>query len=248
MRRVFLIIMAFVMSLIFSTAEVWAVKEENTASTLKELKATVAALQAQVTNLQTVNTNLQSQVRTLESIVVNLQDQVTSMNMAGSLNELSKYVTVQTGTINDLAGPHVIFTGANVHIRSGSGYTNDNIYNGETLTGLGNLIVGYNEGAASRTGSHNLVIGPLHSYTLYGGFVAGYLNTISGAGSSVSGGYGNDASGDCSSVSGGVYNTASGHYSSVSGGISNEASGYISSVSGGSDNTASTAYSYAPYP
>ena len=97
---------------------------------------------------------------------------------------MDPYVSVDNGTIDDLAGPHIIFTGANVHIRSGSGYTDD------APNGLGNLIVGYNENpwTYARTGSHNMVIGPEHGYSSYGGFVAGVRNRISGVDSSVSGG------------------------------------------------------------
>jgi hypothetical protein len=136
---------------------------------------------------------------------------------------------------------NIYITGANLHIQSGSGATD-----GE-LNGLGNLIIGYNENysptedmpAAARTGSHNLVVGPHHSYSSYGGLVAGYSNTISGKYSSVSGGYGGTASGNGSSVSGGVGGTASYTYSSVSGGFGGTASGRGSSVSGGYRGTAS---------
>jgi hypothetical protein len=60
--------------------------------------------------------------------------------------------------MNGLKGPHVIFTGVNVHILSGAGMTND----GKAPRGLGNLIIGYNELVPGydnlRTGYHNLVI------------------------------------------------------------------------------------------
>ena len=80
------------------------------------------------------------------------------------LTSLATYVTVDTGTINDLAGPHIIFTGVNLHIRSG--HFSGNSY---TQNGLGNLVLGYNEPSdstfpAERDGSHNLVVGPNHRY------------------------------------------------------------------------------------
>ncbi|MDO8881099.1 MAG: cell wall-binding repeat-containing protein [Coriobacteriia bacterium] len=158
--------------------------------------------------------------------------------MAGVL-DLAPYVTVEPGTVGGLAGPHVIFTGANVHVRSGAGQT----FN---ANGRGNLILGYNEMRASaeteRTGSHTLVVGPGHNWTSWGGLVAGSRNTVSGSHSSVSGGYNNTASGSYSSVNGGFSNTASGLYSSVNGGFSNIALGERSSVSGGSNNAASGSY------
>jgi len=150
-----------------------------------------------------------------------------------------QYLTVVAGTVNEMSGPHMMITGANLHVRSGSGSTNG------TINGRGNLIVGYNELRGSgddRTGSHNLVTGQQQNYTAYGGLVVGYSNTISRAYASVSGGVGNTASGLYASVSGGSGNQASENYSSVSGGQDNTASGDYSSVSGGANNTASFHY------
>ncbi len=172
-----------------------------------------------------------------------------------ALEALLSCVSVNTtDTINGLAPPHIFFTGCNVHVRSGSGLTDDNtteILGGDgtgELTGLGNLIVGYNEpkvfppdsdpDITEREGSHNLIVGAMHKYSNAGGFVAGFLNTVSGAFSSVSGGWFNTAVGPVSSVSGGNFNTASEQGSSVSGGSENEASGFDSSVSGGRRNEA----------
>jgi hypothetical protein len=148
-----------------------------------------------------------------------------------------QYLSTSTGA-NPLpcvtqVGTDVIFTGCNVNVRDGSGDT------AGATNGLGNLIIGYNEGAGTRTGSHNLVVGPEHSWTSFGGIVAGKQNSISGPFASVTGGNGNTASGYASSVSGGVRNYASAYYSSVSGGRFNSASGYAASVSGGYQNQAS---------
>jgi hypothetical protein len=166
---------------------------------------------------------------------------------------LEAFVTIDPDPINDLVGPHILVEGANVHVRSGSGSTGDGCDednpNCASLTGLGNLILGYNEPEPSqnlpvprpvgRTGSHNLVVGSEHGFTSFGGLVAGEVNAVTGAYSSVSGGRNNDASGMLSSVSGGHNNDASGALSSVSGGDSSEASGVLSSVSGGYNNHAS---------
>jgi len=164
---------------------------------------------------------------------------------------------MSTETINGVIGPHFIFSGVNVHIENGSAQT-------DKSNGLGNLVIGYNEGGvavdAERTGSHNLVIGPDHRYTSFGGLVAGYSNATIGQFASVSGGQNNSARGDYSSVSGGYYNSAqgshsslsggtlssaAGSYASVSGGYENHASGLISSVSGGDRRTASGQYDWA---
>jgi hypothetical protein len=148
--------------------------------------------------------------------------------------------------------PTVRFTGVNVQIVNGSGGTTTG------LNGRGNLIIGYNENDTDqRDGSHNLIVGPYHTYTRYADVIGGYdntatasytllagqNNTTSGTYTSVTGGINNTASGDHSSVSGGSSNTASGVGSAVSGGSSNTASGVVSAVIGGQGNTASGDYS-----
>jgi hypothetical protein len=174
------------------------------------------------------------------------------------LASLATYVTVDTGTINDLAGPHIIFTGANLHIRSG--HFSGNSY---TQNGRGNLVLGYNEPSdstfpAERGGSHNLVVGPNHRYNFGVGLIVGgssrlgndgasvsggFLNSAAGLFSSVGAGLRNDASGDFSSVAAGADNIASGNTSTVSAGQMNQATGDLSSVSGGFANTASGIFS-----
>jgi len=146
-------------------------------------------------------------------------------------------------------GNEVYFTGCNVNIQNGTGVTN-------VTNGLGNLVVGYNlSNGDTRSGSHNVVVGDDHTYTQYGGIVAGFDNAISGIGASVTagqgniasgtyasvaGGYNSQATGFCASVTGGGTNTAAGDTSSVSGGLNNVASGIDSSISGGSANDART--------
>jgi hypothetical protein len=177
---------------------------------------------------------LQAQVAALEAQVATLQAQVAALQNS-PVQDLADYVSVDLNDINGLKGPHVIFTGANVHVRSGADRTED------AITGLGNLVVGYNERLTEdeiRSGSHNLVVGIWHTYTKYGCLVAGIGNRVTGPFSSVTGGNGNIASGSFSSVSGGGDNTASGIRSSVSGGGGNEASGNWSSISGGGSNKA----------
>ncbi len=231
------------------------------------LQAQVTTLQGQVTTVQSQATTLQGQVTTLTSQVSSLQTTLTAVQNNHAL-ALGRYVSVDSSAENGLKGPHIIFSGANVHIESGSGSTVD-------TSGLGNLVVGYDEDslAAStivghRSGSHNLVVGPQHEFTSSGSVVFGYANFTSANYASISGGecnaagltafpfgcskslgaadaasvigaFSSRASGFVSSVSGGVDNAASGSFSSVSGGDSNAASGGISSVSGGDTNSAS---------
>jgi hypothetical protein len=208
------------------------------------------------------------------------------------LKSLLPYISVVGEEINGLKGPHIIIEGANVHIRSGSGYTHDKVsrscrplegsvpwcpYNhyascvsygsGQTwphwecdyeqtseLTGLGNLIIGYNEERRSntttglhdqRTGSHNLVIGRYHSFSSYGGLLAGENNTI-GEGSDrpqyglgcVVMGYDNAVNGKFSAITGGERNFIDSSWAVISGGSFNEIEGSYASISGGRCNLA----------
>lgn len=148
-----------------------------------------------------------------------------------------------------LDGSDAYFSGFNVHIRNGRSDTGTAGQNG-----LGNLIVGYNEGTSGqqRSGSHNLVIGPEHEYVSVGGLIAGFANTVAVKYASVSGGQCNyagtqtaphciadTAPGVAASISGGQQNRVSSYSASVSGGAGNDASGDGASVSGGAGNDAS---------
>src|ERR1700704_3518185 len=69
-----------------------------------------------------------------------LQDTIDKLEGAvGKLLTLLTCVSRQEGAINGVSGPHLLITGCNVHVRSGSGMTNDD------TTNLGNLFIGYNE-------------------------------------------------------------------------------------------------------
>lgn len=137
-----------------------------------------------------------------------------------------------------VVGTTTFFSGTNVQIINGLGNT-------ETKNSLGNLIVGYNKTDffSVQTGSHNLVVGDMHSFSSFGGFVAGRNNNIGGKFSTVVGGYRNLAYGERSTVLGGYLNEAYGRFSTVAGGDRNTTSGYAATVSGGTGNTAGNDFS-----
>lgn len=192
----------------------------------------IATLKQQVAALQTTVSALQSQIKTIQS---------------SNVFALNSFVSVDPNSENGVIGPHIIFKGANIHIVSGSGSTNDN----GSPTGLGNLILGYDEDPAlvgenplspgDRGGSHNLVIGRWHRFTRhgFGCLVAGEANTVDAEAATVTCGSFNIANAPFAIVSGGTLNTASGQAANVGGGEENTASGYESSVSGGFQNIAS---------
>ena len=190
--------------------------------------------------LEKTVSSLSKTVKSQKSKIASLSSRLSTVEHS-SVMHLSPYVSLETTTINGLAGPHVIFTGVNLHVRSGAGQTDD-------ANGLGNLIVGYDEMLAStetsRTGSHNLVVGHGNKFTSFGGFVGGWGNYISSPFASVLDGSFNTASGGNSSVTGGENNKATESCSSVGGGQGNTASGLFSAVSGGQGQTAATDYGW----
>jgi hypothetical protein len=243
-------------------------------SKIDRLQAAVSGLQDKVGALQTANVEFGNQVKTLETSEANLQTEVNSLQASNTTLKselaavqsnhalaLGPFVSVNPNSEIGVAGPNITFTGANIHIVSGSGST----YDKGAPRGLGNLIIGYDEdpinalagdavaglpimqtaGSPSqlqpgdRGGSHNLIIGGGNRFTrsAFGGFVAGERNTVAGIGASVSGGYLNGAN-FYGSVSGGLRNTVNGVFSSVSGGLLNNSSGELSSITGGYINEA----------
>jgi hypothetical protein len=90
------------------------------------LQSALSTLQSQVEGLQATNTALQTQLAAVQSNRALL---------------LGPFVSVDPNPEIGVIGPNIIFSGANIHIVSGSGGTDDN----GNRTGLGNLIIGYNE-------------------------------------------------------------------------------------------------------
>ncbi len=123
----------------------------------------VAVLEAAVASQQAQLATTNADIATLQGQVADLQDKL-------------KFVSVVTGPINGLAGPHLIFAGVNVHIRSGS----HNLIIGEfhSFSSFGGLVVNF----------ANTISGP------YASVSGGNANTASGGAASVLGGNGNTAS------------------------------------------------------
>ena len=191
--------------------------------------ARIQSLQAENEEFAKTNDDLLLRVQELEAFIV----------------ELRAVMSLQD---DNQGNPAVVFSGVNVQINNGQGAT-------ESINGLGNLIVGYDEptqitdavcsdgqfeseadclannetfSAIHKSGSHNVIVGQEHNYSRSGALIAGFQNTVNADNSSVTGGLGNRASGNRSSVSGGERNIASG-----------STSGPESSISGGAQGNAS---------
>jgi hypothetical protein len=184
------------------------------------LEERIAALEATVSTLQTQLAGTQAQLANAQHVLA-----------------LDPFVSVAPSPQLGVAGPNITFSGANIHIVSGSGMT----FEGDNPRGLGNLIIGYNEGSSDsdRGGSHNLVIGEGNRFTraAFGCLVGGGGNIVSAVGATCLGAN-NAASGGFSTVCGGVFNATTNAAASVLGGEKNTASGFFASVLGGFNNTA----------
>ena len=240
----------------------------SSSSSMKRLSEAVAEMRGEMAALRKTNAALSERVDRLRVENAEQAKQLADMQAgvgAGTLDRVlalerrnATWDTVMSlDTDRDLltvVGADMLIAAGNLYVRNGMNASTSS----EPPNGLGNIIIGYDEDSGVdapdvKTGSHNLIIGPFHSYTSYGGIVAGSDNAVTGLSASVIGGIGNVAQGDgsavcggsqglaqgpTSSVSGGFMNLASGESSSVSGGVSNLASGDQSSVSGGSGNQA----------
>ncbi|HMA67132.1 MAG TPA: hypothetical protein VKO20_04875 [Desulfosalsimonadaceae bacterium] len=168
---------------------------------LQLLEARLAGMEMQVDRLITANANLRQRIKKLRT---RLETAEGTLEQVGTLVPISPFIRFQEDDIDALSGPHLIFEGLNVHVRSGFGATDDG--NGYP-SGLGNLVVGYNmprdPGYNERSGSHNIIVGDFQNFSAYGGLVAGSHNTVSGNYACITGGRENAAVGAYSSISGG---------------------------------------------
>lgn len=117
---------------------------------------------------------LASQLQKLANVLADQQAVIAGLQVDNKLlAEKLRCVSSLSG------GTDFIFEGCNVHVRNGMGST-------PTTNQYGNMIIGYDKNeVATRSGSHNIVVGDLHEYTSYGGIVSGNNNTLSGPNSTI---------------------------------------------------------------
>jgi hypothetical protein len=179
------------------------------------LQTEVAKLKADLAGMVTNEASLLSQINTANTQISELTARLNKMGGGSTdpaLALLAKYVkVVETGDLDGVKGPHVIFDKVNLHLHSGSNATNDN----GVLTGLGNLIVGYNErqitpivydgvGCNLSAGSHNIVTGSGNLFTSYGGLLVGSNHCVTSPNTSILAGDTNEAHGMSSAILGGT--------------------------------------------
>jgi hypothetical protein len=213
---------------------------------------TVQQLQAEITQLKQLQTEeLKQQV----AKVTALQQQVAALQHS-PVQQLAPFVYVDYNPENGVAAPNVVFHGANIHIVSGSGATDDHQLT--TLSGRGNLIIGYNEMPdnyvnGDRGGSHNIVMGMQNKFNTWSwsGFVNGQSNLIGQQEAVILTGTGNTVSGHVNPnygaysvvVTGGGNRVFDGLQSVVVGGARNDVEYIGDVILGGSDNQIGGVYS-----
>ncbi len=232
----------------------WQPRVQALESLVGELHAENAALQNELEELATQ----------LDALAMQLDDHAADPDAHHSPPDLSD-LEDDVDDLEDLLmhfgrdGDDVFIEGANLHVTNGLGST-------DTINGLGNIIIGYNE---ERDGLEADIAGNLISR--YGeewamldaevkdrimseetrAAVLGEENDRSGSHVLVVGtglnyssfggivtGFANSTSGRWSSVLGGAFNEASGLFSVVAGGGDNEATRFRSAVAGGEGNVA----------
>jgi hypothetical protein len=222
-------------------------------SEIVQLKATVTTLQATVGALQKQSSATQVTDTAQSTSVAQLKSQMASV-LSSNVWALNPFLTIDLAAENGVTGPNLVFHGVNLHVVSGSGNSEDN-YN---PTGLGNIIIGYNESSADfgpldRRGIHNLIVGRYHNFTnlAWCGIVSGEGNTLNGLEQVIAGGSENIADTTVSVIIGGHGNATiyGGHFKGSSssqvivGGEFNNLSGLDSILFGGNGNTVYANYS-----
>jgi len=112
-----------------------------------------------VANIATNTSDIATNTGDIATLQTDLGDNTT--DIASNTADIGTLNTTFTGVSRGGTPDTLTFSGMNVQLIDGTGDTYG------AVNGLGNLIVGYNENSygATRTGSHNLVIGFEHEYT-----------------------------------------------------------------------------------
>ena len=246
-----------------------------------DLEARIATLESLVMQLQAqIDGNAAAITATEDTLQAQIDGNATAITATGNTlqaridsnaaaitatEDTLQYVSVIDGELNGVVGPHFIIEGANVHVRSGAGSTSEwcsgQDFDCPSRTGLGNLIIGYNEPrepwidgiadgeyvAQQTNGVHAStadLCAAIPAFRDIDGFplcdrregshglIIGRWNNNMGHANFVAG-LANDVGGHYVSVTGGQQNSATANYSVVSGGLLNRAYGFGSSVSGG---------------
>jgi uncharacterized coiled-coil protein SlyX len=166
--------LAVVVGIVVTVLLLHPARPETASPTVQQLAAQLDALQATVGTLQATVNSQAGQITTLQATVTSQAADIASLQATVS-NHTSGIGSLQSdvGGLQDklqfvsVDGTEMYITGANLNIRNGN--ANGNTWGGDPdlpndihVNGLGNLIVGYNEGLGvlPKGGSHNIVVVP----------------------------------------------------------------------------------------
>jgi len=238
--KIFLIAVALSVTTLPTFAAELSIPNEFTAGT----SALAAEVNGNFSAAATAVNDNNSRIVTLEATVAQLQGDNASLQ-----NFLSSVVPYLRGGLDNQGNPAVFFSGVNLHVNNG-----DAAESTDSINGLGNLIVGFDESTnlygpffcldpitGEFTDSRDrLVCANATNATYKTGshnLVVGSFHTYTNSAGIVAG-RSNGIAGLGASILGGSRNVAIGDYSAVSGGGRNSALGLVSSVSGGGSNVA----------
>ena len=225
---------------------------------IEENSTGIVQSETDVSSLWTAVSQNQADIETLHDTMLTEEWVTEHINEGtGELGELATRVDTLENTYSDAATTitstaalaekvkvspdgDVIFHDTNVYIQNGTGNTED-------LNGKGNLFIGYNrtDGTLERSGSHNLIVGDLHSFTAHTGLVTGNENQILANYAVALGTTRSQATNEYAVAIGGEYSHVSGMYGTAIGGGFNSVSGPHSVALGGYSNLATGAFSAA---
>jgi hypothetical protein len=198
---------------------------------------------------------VERRIAALEAQIASLRGSIGDIEKALTpLDGLQRCVRVIEGELAGLPGPHLLFTRCNVHVRSGELATDG------PVNGLGNLIVGYNEGRCSAidevgpSPDPSFLVPCLSDRECGGGTCdfgerTGSHNLVIGqqheysSYAGIVGGRANALAAPEAGVTAGHTNRAEGRFSAVHGGVGNRSIGPASTVTGGRLNATHGAHS-----
>lgn len=136
---------------------------DDNATRIAALEASLTAALGRIGSLEsslaTTQTTMASSLATTQAALEIAEDHINALTArvlvveANPSSLLAPYVTVEQGIVSGFTGPHIIFSGVNIHIRSAEDATCYGPKNG-----LGNIILGSSI-KGRNTFSHELYIG-----------------------------------------------------------------------------------------
>lgn len=138
--------------------------QESLAEAIAQIGQLQSDLNAEVSARQAGDSEVGAAYMAADAVLQAQVDVLSAVDIGALDNRIANVEETLTCVAYDAVTRDMIFVGCNVHVRDGTGST-------QSISGLGNLIVGYNAdayGMLDRSGSHNLVLGDDQAYAAVG--------------------------------------------------------------------------------